>query len=170
MCVCMCVCGWRRLARECTGLSMVVLKHVCVPLCGRMSVCQHVTVCGFMSVAKQEVCGVKVAFRKLDVVHYRQDFTSKRRLETEDKECDANTVSNLMNSATQQIPCQHNTKSPIAWRLLWFKSGDCHFLDQYLKRGHVQRTRCQIVGVLFWQDGHRVANVFLPEWHPAILS
>lgn len=50
--------------------------------------CQHVTVCGFMSVAKQEVCGVKVAFRKLDVVHYRQDFTSKRRLKIGDKEFD----------------------------------------------------------------------------------
>lgn len=85
-------------------MSLVVLKHVCVSLCGRMSVCQHVTVRGFTSVAKQEVCGVKVAFRKLDVVHYRQDFTSKRRLKIEDKECDGNMLSNLMSSATKRIP------------------------------------------------------------------
>lgn len=81
------------------------VEHGGVSLRGRVSVCQHVTVCGFMSAAKQEVCGVKVAFRKLDVVHYRQDFTSKRRLKIEDKEWDANVLSNLINPATKQIPC-----------------------------------------------------------------
>lgn len=78
---------------------------VCVCLRGRMSVCQHVTVCGFVSAAKQEVCGVKVAFRKLDVVHYRQDFTSKRRLKIKDKERDASAASRSMNPATKQSPC-----------------------------------------------------------------
>lgn len=104
--------------------------------------CVHVTVCSYISVAKQEVCGVKVAWRKLDVVHKRQNFTSK-------------TTKNVTPHIWQiqqhhhHIPHYGNRKSPLMWPVL-IKGCECHFLPLHLQRGHVQQTGRQVLS-LFWQ-------------------
>ena len=50
-------------------------------LCSETSVCvcQYVTLCDCMTVAKWEVCGVEMALMELELVHNRQDISSETR-------------------------------------------------------------------------------------------
>lgn len=156
VCVCACAFGWWRSACECISLWVCVwcFFSVCVCVAGYVS-CVDVTVCSYISVAKQEVCGVKVAWRKLDVVHDRQNVTSK-------------TTKNVTPPWPQiwqilqihhHIPHYENRKSPLMRHVL-IKGCDSHFLDLHLQRSHVQQTGCQV----FWQSSHRFHRVFPPKY------